>query len=106
MAYRLQFTEKMIGAFTFGETDYRTGYSTGLERGGNLMFRLTISTDDVDAFIADPRHLALPQGYIHSEVLGGRLPVVAGAFNLFIDEGPGSGTCCTGCTSPTPTAIP
>ena len=30
MTYRLQFTEKMIGAFTFGESDYGAGY----ERGG------------------------------------------------------------------------
>lgn len=26
MAYRLQFTEKMKGAFTFGETDYSDGF--------------------------------------------------------------------------------
>ena len=26
MTYSLQFTERMIGAFTFAETDYRTGY--------------------------------------------------------------------------------
>jgi cholesterol oxidase len=88
MAYRLQFTEKMIGAFTFGETDYRRGYRGGLERGVDLMFRLTISADDVDAFLADPQHLGVAEGYVHSEVLGGRLPVEAGAFNLFVDEGP------------------
>ena len=27
MSYRLQFTEKMIGAFTFGDTDYRAGFA-------------------------------------------------------------------------------
>lgn len=51
------------------------------------MFGLTISTDDVDAFVADPRHLGVAEGYVQSEVLGGRLPVQSGAFNLFVDEG-------------------
>ena len=91
MAYSLEFTEKMRGAFAFAETDYRAGYRAGLAsppgRGGALMFRLTISTDDVDAFIADPDHGATAQGYVASEVLGGRLPVEAGLFDLFVDEG-------------------
>jgi cholesterol oxidase len=52
------------------------------------MFRLTISTNDVDAFIGDPEHLAVAEGYVRSEVLGGRRPVDGGAFNLFVDEGP------------------
>jgi cholesterol oxidase len=88
VTYRLQFTEKMIGAFTFGETDYRAGYESGLHTGGGLMFRLTIATDDVDAFVADSAHAAVPQGYVQSEVLGGRRTVEAGSFNLFVDEGP------------------
>jgi cholesterol oxidase len=87
VTYRLQFTEKMVGAFTFGETDYRAGYTAGLAAGAGLMFRLTISTDDVDAFIADPDHLAVAQGYVQSDVLGGRRTVEGGAFNLFVDEG-------------------
>jgi cholesterol oxidase len=87
MAYQLQFTEKMIGAFTFGESDYQAGYATGVARGSDVMFRLTISTDDVDAFIADPAHLGRAVGYVESQVLGGRLPVEAGAFNLFVAEG-------------------
>ena len=88
MPYHLQFSEKMIGAFTFGETDYRKGYTSGLQRGGDLMFRLTISTSDVDAFVADPEHLGVAVGYVQSEVLGGRRPVETGAFNLFVDDGP------------------
>ncbi len=88
MTYRLQFTEKMVGAFAFGERDYRAGYAAGQAGGASLMFRLTIATDDVDAFVADPRHLAGVQGYVDSDVLGGRRPVEGGAFNLFVDEGP------------------
>jgi cholesterol oxidase len=88
VTYRLQFTEKMMGAFSFGEPDYRAGYRAGLRTGSALMFRLTIATDDVDAFIADSTHAAVPQGYVQCDVLGGRRTVAAGLFNLFVDEGP------------------
>ena len=87
MSYLLQFTEKMCGAFAFGETDYRAGYTAGLGSGGEVMFRLTIATDDVSAMIADPDHKAVPRGYVGCEALGGRLPVEAGVFDLFVDEG-------------------
>jgi cholesterol oxidase len=88
VTYRLQFTERMIGAFTFGETDYGAGYRSGLHTGGGLMFRLTIAIEDVDAFLADSTHPAVPQGQVVSEVLGGKRPVDAGLFNLFVDQGP------------------
>lgn len=100
MIYPLRFTETMVGAFSFGERDYRCGFRTGCRscapgrpladpnRGGPLLFRLTISTDDVDAFVADPTHRAAAAGYVQSDRLGGRLPVEAGLFNLFVDEGP------------------
>jgi cholesterol oxidase len=91
MTYSLRFTEKMIGAFTFAEKDYEEGYRRGElagTEGGGLMFRLTIGTDDVDAFIADPTHAAAATGYVAADVLGGRLPVESGLFNLFVDEGP------------------
>ena len=52
------------------------------------MFRLTIATDDVYAFLADRTHLAVAQGYVQSDALGGRRTVETGAFNLFVDEGP------------------
>jgi cholesterol oxidase len=87
VTYRLQFTEKMIGAFAFGETSYQEGYARGRDAGCDLMFRLTIATDDVDAFVADPDHPAVAHGYVESEVLGGRRTVVGGTFNLFVDEG-------------------
>ncbi len=91
MTYALRFTEKMIGGFAFGEKDYQEGYRRGKEAGtggGALMFRLTIGTDDVDAFGRDPRHAAVASGYVASDILGGRLPVEEGLFNLFVDEGP------------------
>jgi Calcineurin-like phosphoesterase len=92
MTYTVQFTEKMIGAFTFGAQDYEAGYQSGLGRGavpgGGLMFRLTIRTDNIDAFVVDPAHAAGAQGFVQADALGGRLPVQEGLFNLFVDEGP------------------
>jgi hypothetical protein len=92
MTYTVQFTEKMIGAFSFGTQDYESGYRSGrgrgAEPGGGLMFRLTIRTDDIDAFVADPVHAAVAHGYVQSDALGGHLPVEEGLFNLFVAEGP------------------
>jgi cholesterol oxidase len=87
MTNSLQFTERMVGAFTFNEKDYEVGYRTGQKERSDLAFRLTIATDDVEALISDPDHSAVPRGYVQSEPLGGRLPVQAGTFDLFVDEG-------------------
>jgi cholesterol oxidase len=87
MKYSLQFTERMIGAFTFGATDYTSGYEAGQGVGNGILFRLTIATDDVDALIADPTHPAVPRGYVDCDALGGRLPVEEATFHLFVDEG-------------------
>ena len=88
MTYSLQFTERMTGAFSFGEADYRAGYAAGRTAGNRLSFRLTIAADDVDAFLADPRHPAAATGYVDCDPLGGRFPVTDGAFDLFTDAGP------------------
>ena len=87
MTYSLQFTERMIGAFSFGEDNYEAGFRSGRPDANGILFRLTIGTADVSAFIADPRHEAVPTGYVKCESLGGTLPVLDGAFNLFVDEG-------------------
>ncbi|GAB2836455.1 GMC oxidoreductase [Lentzea nigeriaca] len=79
----LAFTEEMKGFFDFGAADPRTGLDSGKAKDQALMFRLTIATDDVDSFIRVPSHLAEATGYVESDVLGGRLPVQAGWFNLF-----------------------
>ena len=88
MSYSLQFTERMKGAFAFAAADYRAGYQTGQATGNRLLFRLTIATDDVNSFVADPKHGAVASGYVGCDALGGRLPVQQGAFDLFVDEGP------------------
>jgi cholesterol oxidase len=54
--------------------------------GQKMMFRLTITVDDVDGFVADRDHLARADGYVDSDVLGGRLSVQQGWFNLFTQD--------------------
>ena len=83
----LSFTEEMKGFVTFGESDYERGFRTGKERRTALMFHLTITATDVEAFMADPEHQAVAVGYVECEELGGRLPVERGVFNLFVDQG-------------------
>jgi len=83
---RLEFTEEMKGYVTPGESDYDRGFQTGREQGNFLMFHLTIKIDDVNRFVANPRHEATAEGYAQCEALGGTLPVERGVFNLFVDE--------------------
>jgi cholesterol oxidase len=85
--YRLQFTEEMKGFFTFAEADYQRGFDRGQAARSAVMFHLTIGTNDTYAFVADPTHVCPAVGYVQSDVLGGRLPVERGVFNLFVDAG-------------------
>jgi predicted acylesterase/phospholipase RssA len=83
---KLRFTEEMKGYITLGESDYRAGFESENDR-SYLMVELTIKMDDVEKFVADPQHDASVEGEIDCEILGGKLPVEKGRFNLFIDEG-------------------
>jgi len=80
----VSFTEEMKGFVTLGATDFEAGEKQGRADGNACMFHLTITTDDVDRFVADPAHPGSTQGWIDCEVLGGRLAVERGLFNLFV----------------------
>ncbi|HVE45672.1 MAG TPA: FAD-dependent oxidoreductase [Acidimicrobiales bacterium] len=81
----IEFTEEMKGYVTFGEDDFHRGFEQGRRNDNFLMFHLTIETDDVERFVADPAHLADARGWVECEALGGRLPVERGVFNLFVE---------------------
>lgn len=94
----LSFTEKMTGSFrpAGGPDDPGACVEDRKEREGRparkerLTFRLTITVDDVDAFLADREHLARAEGWIDAESFGGRRPILRGWFNLFAPaESPG-----------------
>ena len=89
MSATVRFTEEMLGHITFGETDYARGAQPGREGSADFMFHLTIEVADIDAFAKDPLRPAAAHGYVHCDALGGQLPVVAGFFNLFVDQEPG-----------------
>lgn len=85
----LAFTEEMKGYVSFDESDFDRGFRAGKKAGTAFMFHLTIATEDVDRFIADPQHTARADGWIESDAFGGKLPVADGVFNLFVEERPG-----------------
>ena len=89
MTSTVRFTEEMLGHVTFGESDFARGAQTDRDGSAAFMFHLTIEVEDIEAFGADPLRPATAAGYVHCDALGGRLPVVQGWFNLFVDVEPG-----------------
>ena len=85
-ATSVSFTEQMKGFVSLGQTDPLEGRGRGRANDDRLMFELTITADDVDAFVADPMREGRAEGYVDSDVLGGRLDVERGWFNLFVHE--------------------
>lgn len=83
-ATSLSFTEQMKGFVALDAADPAEGERLGRQLGQRLMFRLTITAPDVDAFVHDPEHLGTAEGYVECDLLGGRLPVERGWFNLFV----------------------
>jgi cholesterol oxidase len=75
-AVGIAFTEQMKGEVRF----------RGSDDDEPLMFELTIATDDLEAFEADPRHGAVATGVVRCDALGGERPVERGWFELFVGE--------------------
>jgi cholesterol oxidase len=81
----IRFTEQMKGFAALGVDDPQTGHDQGKENRDRLMFELTIAVDDVDRFVAEPEHGGTATGHVESDLLGGRLEVERGWFNLFVE---------------------
>ena len=85
-AVSVEFTEEMKGYVSFdAASDYDSGFRAGRRSNTDLMFRLTITADDFDRFVADPAHEARARGYVRCPQLGGEFAVEHGIFNLFVD---------------------
>ena len=80
------FTEQMKGFVALGVDDPQTGHEQGRSNKDRMMFELTISVDDVDRFVAEPGHQGSATGYVDADLLGGRLDVERGWFNLFVQD--------------------
>jgi cholesterol oxidase len=81
----VKFTEQMKGFAALGVDDPQTGHDEGKKARERMMFELTISVDDVDRFVSEPGHLGSAEGYVDCDLLGGRLDVERGWFNLFVE---------------------
>jgi cholesterol oxidase len=81
----IRFTEQMKGFAALGVEDPQAGHDQGKKSRDKLMFELTISVDDVDRFVSDAAHEGEAAGYVESDLLGGRLDVERGWFNLFVE---------------------
>jgi cholesterol oxidase len=81
----LSFTEEMKGFYTAGVSNPRAGeQAVDRER---LSFRLTITADDIERFLAEPGHTARAEGWIDAAGHGGRRQIERGCFNLFAPAG-------------------
>jgi cholesterol oxidase len=81
----LSFTEEMSGFYHHGTS--RPSPSAGGRAGTPFSFRLTITVDDIDRFLAERKHTARAEGWIDSAACGGRRRVERGWFNLFAPGG-------------------
>jgi cholesterol oxidase len=80
----VRFTEQMKGFVKLDAGDPREAYEDARILDEKFMFELTIETADIDAFVSDPAHAGTASGYVEADVLGGRVPVERGWFNLFV----------------------
>jgi hypothetical protein len=83
----LKFREVMSGyvGFGSGHLDYEAGESQGKRAKTPLRIEATVAIDDVDRFIADPRHRAMVRGRIVWPALGPPAAIEQGWFELFPD---------------------
>lgn len=78
-------SELMKGYITLGDPDILSGYKTGLFAGTYIETQLTLTCDDVERFVKEPAHAAVPSGVVICPALGGNLPLVGGEFQLFVE---------------------
>ncbi|EQA37347.1 ab-hydrolase associated lipase region [Leptospira inadai serovar Lyme str. 10] len=84
----LEFTEEMKGYITLSpKSSYQDSYSAGKKEKNYIMFHLTIRIADVAFFVYDPTEKGTAIGWVDCASLGGRLEVVKGDFNCFVDKG-------------------
>ena len=89
---RVEFTEEMSGFYTPGAPAYDTGFVVGRRDWNHLAFRLTIGTDDVSKFLADPDHQMWAKGVVRCpEFYADEIEIDCkqSTFNLFTRAGRG-----------------
>jgi len=84
----VQFTETMRGFFSKTEkADYEKGYEAGQKQCSPFLFTLTIQTEDITKFEADPQHKGYMAGTVIAPGLSSQpLTISNGLFNLFVTD--------------------
>jgi cholesterol oxidase len=86
----IEFTETMRGFVALGNdvaTDYRAAASAGEREGSALHFTATITTDDLDEMLRNPRHQANLHGTVTARALSPRpVRVTHGTFELLTKD--------------------
>jgi cholesterol oxidase len=85
MGTPLDVKEWMKGYIGFGAADSDAGYIQGLAEGTPFMHEVTIHIDDIDRFVAEPKHAAKMEGYVDCPRFGGKCPFQDGIFNMLVD---------------------
>jgi cholesterol oxidase len=82
------FTETMKGYISELQTDtYLSAYTHGQNTNMPFQFTLSVFAEDVDAFVADPDHLATMAGTVLAPTLSSKALTVSNAhFNLFVKD--------------------
>jgi hypothetical protein len=75
----ISFRESMSGALNLSEPHPQAG--------ANLVMHASIQIDDIQAFVADPQHLAGLNGHIDYPPFGMAIPAEIGVFGLFTPSG-------------------
>src|SRR5690606_1454300 len=83
MPIGITFDETMAGAFTLGQTEPAAGAAAARRSGDLLAMHATVTIPDLDAFIADPKHLGQLKGSIDFTPFGSGIVATSGVFNLF-----------------------
>jgi hypothetical protein len=83
----ITYRETLAGFVDFGAEDWNEGWIAGREVGSGCAIHLDVAIDDIDEFVADPKHVATCAGSVGCDGLGGRLAIEAGWFNLLTDAG-------------------
>ncbi|MEU1054222.1 GMC family oxidoreductase [Streptomyces sp. NPDC005876] len=91
-ATSLVFTESMTGRYTSPAQHLCAVRGPGHAAPLRCSARLTVTVDDVPAFLADPDHEARVDGWLDLPAHGGRRPLLDGRLALFPVDDPGTGT--------------
>ena len=81
----MMFSEVMAGGFALNQTDPEAGAKAGKSQ--VLTMHGTITIEDLDGFIADPKHLGRLDVRMDWAPFGVDIPALGGVFNLFSPTG-------------------